>query len=75
MTYFTLSNCLTGSVKLTEKVNLDKCKYTGWDVRLDSRLELLFAYGSYGKNVIIFGADMSSSVHVDNKGKNILILD
>ena len=27
-----------------------------------------------GKNVIIFGADMSSSVHIDNKGKDILIL-
>ena len=26
------------------------------------------------KNAIIFGADMSSSVHVDNKGKDILIL-
>ena len=26
------------------------------------------------KNVIIFGADMSLSVHVDNKGKDILIL-
>ena len=27
-----------------------------------------------GRNVIIFGADMSSSVHVDNKSKDILIL-
>ena len=27
-----------------------------------------------GRNVIIFGADMSSSVHVDNKNKDILIL-
>ena len=27
-----------------------------------------------GKNVIILGADMSSSVHIDNKGKDILIL-
>ena len=27
-----------------------------------------------GENVIIFGADMSSYVHVDNKGKDILIL-
>ena len=26
------------------------------------------------KNDIIFGADMSSSVHIDNKGKDILIL-
>ena len=27
-----------------------------------------------GKNVIIFGAVMNSSVHVDNKNKDILIL-
>ena len=27
-----------------------------------------------GKNVIMFGADMSSSVHIDNKNKDILIL-
>ena len=27
-----------------------------------------------GKNIIIFGADMSSSVHIDNKEKDILIL-
>ena len=36
--------------------------------------EFLFSHGSYRKNVIIFGADMSSSVHVDNEGKDILIL-
>ena len=28
-----------------------------------------------GKIAIIFGADMSSSVPIDNKGKDILILD
>ena len=28
-----------------------------------------------GKNVIIFEADMNSSMHIDNKGKDILILD
>ena len=28
----------------------------------------------YGKNVIIFGPDMSSSVHFDNKAKDILII-
>ena len=28
-----------------------------------------------GKNVIIFGADMSSSVQIHNNGKDILILD
>ena len=30
--------------------------------------------GSVGKNVIIFGVDMSSSVNIDNKNKDILIL-
>ena len=28
----------------------------------------------FGKHVIIFGADMSSSMHVDNRKKYILIL-
>ena len=28
----------------------------------------------WGENVIIFGADMSSSVHANNKNKDILIL-
>ena len=30
--------------------------------------------GGIGKNVIIFGADMSPFVHVDNKKKDIFIL-
>ena len=29
--------------------------------------------GSVGKNVIIFRVDMNSSVHIDNKKKDILI--
>ena len=32
-------------------------------------------YSEFGKNVITFGADMSSSVHIDDKKKDILILD
>ena len=27
-----------------------------------------------GENIIIFGVDMSSSLHIDNKNKDILIL-
>ena len=40
----------------------------------DFRLEFSFTDGSMGKNVIIFGADMSSSAHIDDKNKDILIL-
>ena len=40
----------------------------------DSRSEFLFTDGSYGKNVIICGADMSSSVHINNNWKVMFIL-
>ena len=73
-TNFTLGNCLSGYVKLTKNFDLDKYKYSGYGIGFDSRSEFSFTDESYGKNVIIFGADMSSSVHVDNKGKDILIL-
>ena len=71
---FMLNNCLFRSVKLTKNSGLDKYKYSGYGLGFDSRTEFLFADGSMEKNVIIFGADMSSSVHIDNKYKDILIL-
>ena len=51
-----------------------KYKYISYDIGFDSRSEFLFTNGSNGKNVISFGADMNSSVHIDNKGKVIIIL-
>ena len=73
-TDFTLDNCLFGSVKLTKNPDLGKYKCTGYGIGFNSRSELLFTDGSYGKNVIIFGADMSPSVHVDSKRKDTLFL-
>ena len=73
-TDFTLGNCLVGSVKLTKNTVLGKYKYTGYGIRFDSLSELFLTNGSYGRNVIICGADMSSYVHFDNKGKDIFIL-
>ena len=72
-TGFTLGNCLLRSVELTKKADLDKYKYTSYGVQIDSSSKSLFTDGSYGKNVIILGADMSSSVHIDNKNKGALI--
>ena len=34
----------------------------------------IFPSGKLAQNVIIFGVDMSSSLHVDNKKKDILII-
>ena len=70
-TDFTLGNCLFGSVKLTKNEGVDKYKYTGYGIWFDTPSKFLFTDGSYGKNVMIFGADISSSVHIDNKGKDI----
>ena len=45
------------------------------DVELDLILIHLFHFkNGWGENAIIFGADMSSSVHASNKNKDILIL-
>ena len=52
----------------------DKYKYSGYGIGFDSRSQFSFIDGSIRKNVIIFGADMSSSVQVDNKEKDILII-
>ena len=70
-TDFTLINCLFGFVKLTKNADPDKYKYSGYDIGFDSRSECLFVDESMGRNVIIFGADMSSSVDIDNKGKDL----
>ena len=54
--------------------DLDKYKYSGYGIELESLSEFSFTDGSMEKNVIIFGVDMSSSVHIDNKNKDILIV-
>ena len=65
---------MSGSVKLTTNADLDKYKYSSYSIGFDSHSESWLPDKSMGKNIIILGADMSSSVHVDDKGKDILIL-
>ena len=72
-TYCTLGSCLFGSAKLTKNADLDKYIYSGHGIGFDSYSEFSLPDCSMGKNVIIFGADISSSVHIDNKRKDILI--
>ena len=45
-----------------------------YGIGFNSRAEFSLPDNSMGRNVIIFAADMSSSVHVDNKNKDIVIL-
>ena len=74
--YFsTLENCLFGAVKLTKNSDIDKYKYSGYGIGFDAKGTFSFPGGGIGQNIIHFGADMSSSVHANDKTKNILILD
>ena len=71
--YPTLKNCLFGSVKLTKNADIDKYGYSGYGIGFDRNTS--FSVGNEtGKNVIIFGVDMSSSTKIDNRKKDILIL-
>ena len=63
-----------GAVTLTKNADPDIYTYSDYSIGFHSSPEFLFVDGSFGKNIIILGADMSSYVHVDNKGKNLLIL-
>ena len=67
-TNLTLNNYLFGFVELTKNVDPAKYKYSGYSVGFDSRSEFSFTDGNLGK------CHMSSSVHIDNKNKYILIL-
>ena len=63
-----------GSVTLTKNVDIDKYKYSGYGIGFDRKGSFSFPSGGFGQNVVIFGADMSFSPHIDNKGKDILVL-
>ena len=62
-----------GTVKITKNADVGKYVFTSYGVGFDSSSEFSLPDVSSGKNVIIFGADMSSSVHINNKEKDILI--
>ena len=62
-----------GAVSLTKHVDIDHYKNSGHGIGFDRRGHFSFSNG-FGRNVIIFGGDMSSSVHANYKTRNILVL-
>ena len=70
----TLKNYLFGAVTLTKNADIDKYGYSGFGIGFDRRSSFSFPNGGFGQNVLIFGADMNSSAHIDNKKKVIFVL-
>ena len=71
--YPILENCLFGAVSLTKINDIDKYKYSEYGIASDRKGKFSVGNG-FGRNCIIFEVDRSSSVHVDNKKKDIIIL-
>ena len=71
--YQTLENCLFGAVKLNKIADIDKYGYSGYGIGFDRHWSFSFD-NEVGRNVIIFGVDMSSSTKIDNRKKDIFIL-
>ena len=65
----TLKNGLFGAVTLTKNADMEKYGYSGYGTGFDRRGRFSFPGCGFGQNVLIFGIDISSSAHVDNKKK------
>ena len=65
----TIKNCLFGAVTLTKNADIEKYKYSSYGIGFDRRSSFSFTGGGFGQNVLIFGVDMSTSMHIDNKKK------
>ena len=70
----TLKHCLFGAVTLIKNADIYKYRYSGYGIGFDRRSSFSFPGGGFGQNVLVFGADMSFSAHINNKKNDILVL-
>ena len=60
---------------MTKNADIDQHKFSGHGIGFEGRTVYLLPSGRFGRNVMIFGVDMSSFFHIDNKRKDVLILE
>ena len=69
-----LENCLFGTIEITKNSDIEKYRYSGYRIGFDSKRNFSHPTGGFCVNAIIFGADMSSFVHANNRAKSIYIV-
>ena len=57
-----------------KNADIEKYGYSGYGTGFHRRGSFSFPGCRFDQNILIFGVDISSSVHIDNKDKNILVL-
>ena len=71
-----MQNALFVAASLTENADVEIWKYSGYGIAFYRTSSFSFPGVGNGQNVIIwrYGVDINSSIHIDNKGKDVLIL-
>ena len=80
-TDYIIQNALFSAMKITKNTDSSKNNYTGYGLCFDEGDEFAhtvkqgnFNHTANARNVIIFGVDMSSSVHATNRANNIYVM-
>ena len=82
-TMFTIQNALFGAMKITKNAtDNSKNNYKGYGICFDERSQFSHtitedgrAHTTNGRNVLIFGVNMSFSAHVANRANHIYLMD
>ena len=80
-TTFTIQNALFGAMEITKNADTSKYDYKGYGICFDEGgmfshkiTEDGRAHNTMGRNAIIFGVDMNSSIHVTNRANHIYVM-
>ena len=80
-TTFTIQNALFGAMQITKNDDTSKYDYKGYGICFDERSQFGHtiteggrAHTTNGRNILIFGADMSFSVHKTNRENHIYVV-
>ena len=80
-TTFTIQNALFGAMQITKNADTSKYDYKGYGICFDKGGQFGHNITEGGRaptknarNVLIFGADMSFSVHATNRANNIYVM-
>ena len=59
-----------GAVRLTKNTDIDEYGYSDNEIGFNRKSVFSFPNSGFGRNVVVFGVDMSFSVHFDNKKRH-----